>query len=106
MPQRNGYRSHRGRSAIARQVIMSGAAGATNGIFPQNVMVTTFQGQVIRNAGYFGGMKKGGAAPSGTGFMVPSGRRNLIAANAQRPNFLFEFRTNPGPSPFGYGPYA
>lgn len=106
MPQRNGYRSSRGRSAVARKVIMSGAAGATNGIFPQNIVVMTYQGQLIRNAGYFGGVKKGGAAPSGTGFMVPSGRRNLIAANAQRPNFLFEFRTNPGPKPFGFSPYA
>ena len=104
MPQRNGYRSHRGRSAVARRVLMS--AGSTNGMFPQNVAVTTFDGTFIPNAGYFGGSKKGGAAPSGTGFMVPSGRRNLIAANAQRANFLFKFATNPGPSPFGFGPHA
>jgi len=92
MPQRNGYRSSRGRSAVARKIIMSGPAGATNGTYPQNIVVMTHQGQLIRNAGYFGGVKKGGAAPSGTGFMIPSGRRNLIAANAQRPNFFFEFR--------------
>ena len=49
MPQRNGYRSHRGRSAVARRVINSGT-GATNG--------------TMSPLGYWGGSKKGGLPPS------------------------------------------
>ena len=33
MPQRNGYKSHRGRSAVARRTEFGGASG-TNGIMP------------------------------------------------------------------------
>jgi hypothetical protein len=67
MPQRNGYKSHRGRSGVARKVQFGGPSG-TDGIMP-GVNVTTTTGQVVRTR-YFGGPKKGGAAPSATGFMI------------------------------------
>ena len=91
MPQRNGYKSHRGRSAVARRTEFGGASG-TNGIMP-GIMVTTTTGAVVRTS-YFGGPKKGGSAPSGTGFMTASGSiaATTVAARAQRPNFLFNFR--------------
>ena len=89
MPQKNGYKSHRGRSAIARRTEFGGASG-TNGIMP-GVYVKTTTGKVVRTS-YFGGPKKGGAAPSATGFMIPSNPgANYIPAPAQRPNFLFRF---------------
>jgi len=93
MPQRNGYKSHRGRSAIARRTEFGGASG-TNGIMP-SVYVMTTTGERVRTS-YFGGPKKGGAAPSATGFMTASGSRaaTTIATPAQRPNFLFRFRQN------------
>lgn len=93
MPQRNGYRSSRGRSAVARKVAFGGAS-PTNGIMPAvNVMTTT--GQLIRTS-YFGGPKKGGAAPSATGFMTANSTSQAFnaAAPASRPNFLFNFRQN------------
>ena len=89
MPQRNGYKSHRGRSAVARRTEFGGASG-TNGIMP-SVYVLTTTGERVRTS-YFGGPKKGGAAPSATGFMTASGARNTIATRAKRPNFLFKFR--------------
>jgi hypothetical protein len=103
MPQRNGPRSSRGRSAVARKVQFSGP-GKTDGMFPQTA-VRDNAGNII-GGGYFGGNKKGGAAPSATGFMIPSGRRNLIATPATNRNFLFTFKTNPGRKPSGHGPYA
>lgn len=87
MPQRNGYRSSRGRSAIARRATFGGPSG-TNGIMP-SVLVKTTTGQVVRT-NYFGGMKKGGAAPCGTGFMRPSGIGNTPPAPALTPNYLFK----------------
>ena len=56
-------------------------------------MTTT--GQKVRTS-YFGGPKKGGAAPSRTGFMTASSTTQAFqpAARAQRPNFLFKFRQN------------
>ena len=86
MPQRNGYRSSRGRSAIARRSTFGGPSG-TNGIMP-SVLVKTTTGQVVRT-NYFGGMKKGGAAPCGTGFMTPSNKGNRPPAPALSPNYLF-----------------
>lgn len=80
MGQRNGARSSAGRSAIARRTINSGA-GSVNGIMSPN--------------GYNGGSMKGGAQPSATGFMIPSGRRHLIASPALNKNLIFIFRTNP-----------
>lgn len=101
MPQRNGPRSSRGRSAIARKAQFSGP-GKTDGMIPQGV-VRDNAGNVI-GGGWFGGMKKGGAQPSATGFMIPQGRRNLVAVPASRPNFLFRFNTKPmGPAMFAAG---
>jgi len=93
MPQRNGYKSHRGRSAIARKTEFGGASG-TNGIMP-SLLVKTADGKTVRTS-YFGGVKKGGAAPSGTGFMRASSTTQSFqpSAPAQRPNYLFNFRQN------------
>ena len=93
MPQRNGYKSHRGRSALARRTEFGGASG-TNGIMPA-VYVMTTTGERVRTS-YFGGPKKGGAAPSATGFMRANSSSQSFqpAARAQRPNFLFNFRQN------------
>jgi hypothetical protein len=104
MPQRNGYRSSRGRSAIARKAMFSGP-GKIDGSLP-SVNVTTTSGQVVRTS-FFGGPKKGGAAPSATGFFKSAlGLRNKVSPPAQNPNLLFIMRTVPGPSPFGFGPHA
>ena len=103
MPK-NQPRYHRGRSAVARKVLLS--AGSTNGMMPQGKLIT-FQGETIGPKRYFGGMKKGGSAPSATGFMRSSGKmRSSISATGTRPNFLFKMKTGPGPSPFGFGPHA
>ena len=93
MPQRNGYRSQRGRSSVARRAQFGGPSG-TNGIMPA-VYVLTTTGQTVRTS-YFGGPKKGGAAPSATGFMIAKSTSQAFqpAAPAQRPNFLFNFRQN------------
>ena len=77
MPQRNGQRSRNGRSAMARRVLFSGP-GSTDGLY-----VNTQNG---------GGMKKGGAQPSGTGFMIPFAQRSQIAVPALNKDFLFNFR--------------
>jgi hypothetical protein len=93
MPQRNGYKSHRGRSAVARRTEFGGASG-TNGIMPA-IFVKTTDGKTIRTS-YFGGPKKGGAAPSATGFMRANSTSQAFqpSAPAQRPNYLFKFRQN------------
>ena len=90
MPQRNGYRSSRGRSAVARRVAFGGPS-STNGIMPA-VYVMTTDGQRVRTS-YFGGPKKGGAAPSATGFMRANSSSQAFNAStpAIRPNFLFNF---------------
>jgi len=92
MPQRNGPRSNAGRSAIARRVITNGSNGATNGIMPQGSVIAS-DGRLIRHAGYFGGSKKGGSAPSATGFMRPTSSLNQISSSAKQPNYLFNFNT-------------
>jgi len=91
MPERNGYRSHRGRSAVARRTEFGGASG-TNGIMPA-VYVTTTTGERVRTS-YFGGSKKGGAAPSATGFMIAKSTTQAFnpPAPALRKNFLFKFK--------------
>ena len=80
MPQRNGYKSHRGSSAVARKVMSS--ALSSNGMMPQNIVVwgitkTGAAPQKVTGtqASYFGGPKKGGSAPSATGFMVAAPQR-------------------------------
>lgn len=65
MPQKNGLRSHRGRSAIARKIINT---NSTNGMMYQGTCITT-SGEKITPCRNFGGTKKGGAQPSATGFM-------------------------------------
>jgi hypothetical protein len=77
MPQRNGQRSRNGRSAVARRVLFSGP-GSTDGI-----------GTNLNNGG---GMKKGGAQPSATGFMISFAQRSQIAVPALNANYLFNFR--------------
>jgi hypothetical protein len=103
MPQRNGSRSSSGRSAIARTAMFSGT-GKTNSMMP-SVLVKTSSGSTIRTS-YFGGMKKGGAPPSATGFMVSFGQRMHASAGlafpASNPNLLYTFRTSYGPRPFGH----
>lgn len=88
---RNEYKSHRGRSAVARKTEFGGASG-TNGIMP-SIYVMTTTGQSVRT-NYFGGIKKGGALPSATGFMRANSTSQAfnIAAPAKRPNLLFKFK--------------
>jgi hypothetical protein len=75
MPQRNGYKSHHGRSAVARRVMMSGFS--SNGMMPVNQVVwgVNNRNRLVRftgtQAANYGGPTKGGSAPSATGFMVP-----------------------------------
>jgi hypothetical protein len=97
MPQRNGYRSNKGRSAVARKVQFGGASG-TNGVMP-GVYVMTTGGNRMRTS-YFGGPTKGGAAPSATGYMRASATSQSFqpSAPAQRPNYLFSFRQFSSPN--------
>ena len=85
---RNTPRSQNGRSAIARKAIFS-ATGKTDGFYT--------------NTNNGGGMKKGGAQPSGTGFMIPFGRRHMIAVPALNANYLFNWTPfiNPGKRAYG-----
>lgn len=96
MPQRNGPRSTRGRSAVARRVKFGGPS-PTNGIMP-SVLVFPFGSKRPIRTSYFGGPIKGGAAPS-VGLSQAAPYR--IAANAGRKNLLFKFQTGYGPKPFG-----
>ena len=85
MPQKNGYKSHNGRSALARRVI-NGGAGANNGIMSPK--------------GYFGGSKKGGSGPTATGFMRPTYMSNANAdypTGPGRKDYLFTFKTSSRP---------
>ena len=77
MPQKNGQRSRNGRSAMARRVLFSGP-GSADGLYA--------------NTNNGGGMKKGGAQPSATGFMIPFAQRSHIAVPAVNANYLFNFR--------------
>jgi len=96
MPQRNGPRSSRGRSAVARKVKFGGPS-PTNGMMP-SVLVLPFGATRPIRTSYFGGPIKGGAAPSvGWSRAAPY----QITANAGRSNFLFKFQTSYGPRPFG-----
>jgi hypothetical protein len=77
MTQKNGPKSRNGRSAMARRVLFSGP-GSTDGLY-----ANTHNG---------GGMKKGGAQPSATGFMTSFAQRSQIAVPALNKDFLFKFR--------------
>jgi hypothetical protein len=96
---RNGYRSHRGRSAIARKAIFS-ATGKTDGMMPQGpVTMVLWNGKqrIINPKRWGGGNKKGGAAPSATGQVRPFGKRSTISTGlappASKTNFLFIMKT-------------
>jgi hypothetical protein len=100
MPQRNGYRSARGRSAVAR--ISMRTAGSNNGFLPQ-VTVVDQNNRSIRNAMFFGGSSKGGLAPHATGFYVaPSSAVAVKPSGKPRPNFLFVMKTQVGSGPRGF----
>ena len=107
MVQRNGYKSHRGRSAIARKAQFSGP-GKVDAL-QSKVNVVTQTGEVVSTT-YFGGSKKGGSAPSATGFnrsfLTRSRVSHGLAAPASQPNYLFTFKTNPGPRPYGNSPHV
>ena len=120
MPQRNGYRSHRGRSAVARRAINT---NSTNGMMPQiTCKLTNAQGQPImytdpvtgtlkqkevHTCGYFGGSKKGGSAPRATGFMIPKStgyKQYAYSSNYQTGrNYLFMSHTGAGHWPYQVG---
>tara|TARA_Y100000389_G_scaffold144181_1_gene142509 strand:- start:323 stop:670 length:348 start_codon:yes stop_codon:yes gene_type:complete len=106
MPQRNGPKSHKGRSAIARKVLHSGT-GNVNGMMPQREVFTLNAGYVSGNT-YFGGNKKGGAAPIATGFMRPSGAAKRAGSSGEKPNYLFKWghlaKPDPMPSTVVPGP--
>lgn len=100
MPQRNGYRSTRGRSAVAR--ISMRTAGSNNGFLPQ-VTVKDHKNNNIRNAMFFGGSSKGGIAPHATGFYIaPSTSVAVKPSGNTRPNFLFVMKTQVGMGPRGF----
>lgn len=99
MPQRNGYRSQRGRSAIARKIMRS--AGSNNGVLPQNSVVDQ-NGQTLRNAMFFGGDKKGGLAPRATHYFIASSSTNSANTSGNpRPNYFFQMKTQVGMGPRG-----
>jgi len=104
MPQRNAPRYHHGRSAIARNILLSGT-GNVNGMMPQRQIFTINAGYVPGYS-YFKGDLKGGAAPTATGFMRPSGAAKRAGSSGEKSNFLFLFKTGAGPSPYGYAPHA
>ena len=85
MPVRNGYKSNRGRSAIARRAINT---NNTNGMMYQG-KCTDSDGNVIKPCREFGGPKKGGAAPSATGFMRSRPwKMSVPAENANKSNTM------------------
>ena len=83
MPGRNQPRSSRGRSAIARKAINT---NSTNGMMYQGTCVA-HDGTKISPCHNFGGMKKGGAHPSATGFMRSKGWQ--MSVPAKRKNYVF-----------------
>ena len=85
---RNQPRSSRGRSAIARRVMNT---GNTNGFMYQGTCVAE-DGTKITPCHNFGGMKKGGAHSSATGFM--RARPWQISVPAKRKNFVFRMNTS------------
>ena len=80
---RNQPRSSHGRSAIARRAMNT---NSTNGMMFQGTC-TTSNGTKIAPCHNFGGMKKGGAHPSATGFM--RARPWQMSVPAKNRNYLF-----------------
>lgn len=96
MPSRNGPRSRRGRSAVARTVMFGGAT-PTNAIMP-TVFVIPYGYKKPIKTNYFGGPIKGGSQPS-VGMSNAAPWRQ--AAGPGLRNYLFIFKTSYGPKPFG-----
>lgn len=84
MPGRNQQRSSRGRSAIARRAINT---NNTNGMMYQGTCITQ-DGKKITPCREFGGMKKGGAPPSATGFMRSQPWK--MSVKAKHVNYVFK----------------
>ena len=80
----------------------------SDGLQPK-VNVVTQDGRVISTS-FFGGPKKGGSAPSATGFSRSFSTRSTVSPGlaypASNPNYLFTFKTNPGPRPYGNSPHT
>jgi hypothetical protein len=116
MPK-NQQRSRRGRSAVARSAMFNGPSPTTafmphtiidvilapgEKLQPRDILVQANRPDgttlIRRQVTYFGGPKKGGMPPRGTGFMVA--RRWQIgrggSAPATRPNYLFRYHTQVG----------
>jgi len=101
---KNSYKGNAGRSAIARRAIM--APGTSNGFLPQNPVTALLPNgttRVVGNAMFFGGDKKGGLPPMGTGFFIASSSSvsTRVFGNNQNSNFLFTMRTQNGVGPRG-----
>ena len=95
MPSKNGPRSRRGRSAVARTVMFGGAT-PTNAIMPK-VLVKPYGYKTPIVTSYFGGPIKDGLQPSvGWASAAPWQQ----AAGAGKKNYLFIFKTGYGPKPF------
>ena len=100
MPMRNGYKSHRGRSAVARNVIMSGSSSAStnlSGAYFMNVDGNTVQ----KRAGSGGGNIKGGMAPNATGFNTMYWKAASMSSGPDPRNYIF--KTNYGYRPLRSG---
>jgi hypothetical protein len=85
---RNQPRSSRGRSAIARKVMNT---NSTNGMMYQGTCIA-HDGTKITPCRNFGGMKKGGAHPSATGFM--RSRPWQMSVPAKHKNVMFRMNTS------------
>ncbi len=100
MAVKNGYRSNRGRSAIARKVLFSGP-GKVDGVMPQGqlVLYDWSKNTITRTPKRWGGgIKKGGAPPS-SGYLNPFGKRSQISAS--RGNFAFYSNFRNKTNPYG-----
>jgi hypothetical protein len=86
MPARNQPRSSRGRSAIARKAMNT---NSTNGMMYQGTCIA-HDGTKITPCRNFGGMKKGGAHPSATGFMRSQPYK--MSVPAKNKNYLFNMQ--------------
>ena len=97
MPMRNGYKSHRGRSAVARNVIMSGASSASTNLSGAYF----FLDGSIKRAGSGGGNIKGGMAPNATGFNTMYWKPARVSSGPDPRNYIF--KTNYGYRPLRSG---
>ena len=98
---RNGYKSHRGRSAIARNVIMSGASSASTNLSGAYYLWTPSGQKKQKRAGSGGGNIKGGIAPNATGFNTMYWKSARISSGPDPTNYIF--KTNYGYRPLRSG---